>query len=104
MRRNQYLTRKCKICGREYHVVKPNGSYHKRGSGVRRRGSKTCNKECSRIYQRQQQDLYWRKYRKEKKIDNNTNNTTKTKIIQPTPLTTPKTPITQSITEQYNQT
>jgi len=95
MRRNQYLTRKCKICGREYHVVKPNGSYYKRGSGVRRRGSKTCNKECSRIYSRQQQDLCWRKHREEKKLRNNT---TKTKITQPTPLTTPKTPITQSIT------
>ena len=93
MRRNQYLTRKCKICGREYYVVKPNGSYHKRGSGVRRRGSKTCNKECSRIYQRQQQNLNRKRYR---------NNTIKRKITQPTPLTTPKTPITQSITEQYN--
>ena len=93
MRRNQYLKKKCKICGREYHVVKPNGSYHKRGSGVRRRRSKTCSKECSKIYQRQQQNMRSKDYRMKLR-----NNTTKTKITQPTPLTTPKTPITQSIT------
>jgi len=51
-----YQKKKCKICGREFYVIKQNQSYHRRGSNVRSRTSKTCSKECSKLYSRRMSD------------------------------------------------
>ncbi|MFW6130604.1 MAG: hypothetical protein ACOC56_05405 [Atribacterota bacterium] len=59
-----YELRKCVECGKEFYVW-TGKKYRKHGRNIRKRGSKTCSKDCSREYNRKRDGYNYTRNKKD---------------------------------------